>query len=45
VRLALLFLFWRRLNLDRPDCLVDVENREEAEAMLGALRLRQAGGI
>lgn len=45
VRLALLFLFWRRLNLDRPDCLVDVENREEAEAMLGALRLRQAGGL
>ncbi len=40
VRIALLFLFWRRLNLDRFDGLLDVENRAEVEAMLKALRLR-----
>lgn len=43
VRLALLFLFWRRLGLDRPDALIDVENRAEVEAMIEALRLRYAG--
>ena len=42
VRAALLFLFLRRLGLDRPDGLVEVANLPEVEDALGEVRARFA---
>lgn len=40
VRAALLFLFLRRLGLDRPDGLVELANRSEVEVVLAEVRAR-----
>jgi len=45
VRAALLFLFVRRLRLDRDDGLVELANRAEVEAVLAEVGARFQGGV
>lgn len=45
VRVAMLFLFLRRLGLDRGDGLVEVANQPEIDAAMAEVNARFAGGL